>query len=383
MTVAALLLAGCTPADRTAEAYACEAPRLEPHPHEARYRRIIDEALALGAPAVSLAVVSPEGGWAGAGGTVDLALDVPAEVCHRYPVASVTKMFSATATLALADRGLVELDEPARSYLPDDITASVPAVADGATVRQLLHHTSGVPDYLGLGFFLDAFDGSLAPASAAESLRRIAGRPARFSPGSDFAYSNANYLLVALILAAVTDRSAWDVVHEQVIDPLDLQTTEGMSETSAAFARGYLDLHDNGVFVDETSMTRAVMSGPDKLDGGLLSTPLDVAAVLRALDRQSLLSADATAEMRAFLDYGPGEDDGIEDGYGLGLARIATPWGPAYGHYGTVHPYQTLAFHFPAHDTTVVLTTNGYSGAISDWMASDAPYAPLFDPEVP
>ena len=57
---------------------------------------------------------------------------------------------------------------------------------------------------------------------------------------------------------------------------------------------------------------------------------------------------------------------------------MQTPYGPAIGHYGTVHPYQTLAFHLVDHDLTLVVATNGYVGEVGDWLNSEAPFHLLF-----
>jgi CubicO group peptidase (beta-lactamase class C family) len=121
------------------------------------------------------------------------------------------------------------------------------------------------------------------------------------------------------------------------------------------------------------------MGGEGKLDGGLVSSPRDLAVLVRALAHGDLLGADATEQMQAFRPYGPDDREGIEDAYGLGLARIQTPYGPAVGHYGTVHPYQTLAFHLLDRDLTVALTANGYTGEVGDWINSEAPWSLVLD----
>lgn len=379
-----LLATACAPPPGPDPAwYRCDDAALgarPDHPDAERYRALIDQALALGSPAASAAVISPDGLWVGAGGWADLDQRVAAAPCQRYHVASVTKMFAASAALRLVEQGRLALDTPAREHLPDEVVQRVANLAgpQGATVRELLGHTSGIPDYLTLGYLLDAFDGRLHAASAAEELERTYDRAALFAPGTDLEYANTNFLLLSLILESIEGQPAYDVVHEQVTGPLGLRDTLGRSEAPTAVVRGYLDLHGDGVLTDQTGLTEVVMAGPGKLDGGLVSTARDVAVLVRALATGALLGPDAAAEVQDFYDYGPGEDDGPEDGYGLGLARIHTRHGAAVGHYGTVHPYQALAWHFPDHDTTVVLTTSGYVGGVGDWLNSEAPYDLIF-----
>ena len=376
---------------------ACQhPPRLEPlacdvgalgaradHPDAVRYQRLVDAALAHGSPAASVAVISVDGMWLGAGGVADLASDVPATPCHPFYVASTTKLFAASTTLRLVEQGVLALEDPARTHLPPEVVQRIPNLAgpSGATVRDLLHHSSGVPDYLTFGYFLDVFNGGHEPGTAAEDLAWIHGHRPEFPVGTDFEYSNANYLLLSLVLSGAAGAPAYDLVHTQVTEPLGLLHTRGRSEGPGDVVRGYLDLHGDGTLVDQTSLTEAVMGGAGKLDGGLVSTPHDLALLVRALAHDTLLTPASGTAMRTFEDYGPGEDDGPEDGYGLGLARIATRHGAAVGHYGTVHPYLTLAFHFPERDTTIVLTVNAYTGELADWMDSEGPFDVLFTEE--
>jgi D-alanyl-D-alanine carboxypeptidase len=349
------------------------------HPRAERNRRLVEDALELGTPGVSVAVIDTDGTWLGAGGLADLELGVEARPCHRWHVASTTKMLAATSALRLEEDGLLTLDAPAKRWLSPEVVEHVANVADGVTVRQLMAHTAGVPDYLTLGFFLDAFNGALQPSSAAEELERIHGAPADFEAGTDFEYSNANYLLLSLVLAEAAGMPAYDVVHEQVTEPLGLVDTLGRSEEPTALVRGYLDLHGDGTLIDFTDNTTAVMAGAGKLDGGFVSTPRDLAVLVRALAHGTLLGEASTEAMQSFRPYGPDDVSGIEDAYGLGLARVQTRYGPAIGHYGTVHPYQTVAFHLVEHDTTIVLAANGYVGDVGDWINSEAPFRLLFE----
>ena len=322
---------------------------------------------------MSAAVIDEHGVWAAAGGAADIAQDIDAEPCHRFYFASVTKMFAASTALRLAEEGLWSLDDLARDHLPAEVNAEIANLditdpAEGVTLRHLLQHTSGIPDYLSASYFTTAFNGGLEGGSAAEELEWAYGRAAQFAPGTDLEYSNANYLLLSLAIEEVTGgEAAYDVVREQVLAPLALDDTLGRSESPDAIVRGYGDLYGDGRLMDHTALTESVMLGAGKLDGGLVSTPADVAALLRALSADALLSPGSFAEMSDFYDYEPGEDDGPEDGYGLGLARIDTPHGVAWGHYGGVYPFSSAAFHFPEHDKTVVVVVNGFTEEVGEW----------------
>jgi len=382
--------AGCVDTDLPAPAwYACDPDDalggVDPaaHPHAGRYQRIVDNGLELGVPAVSAAVISPEGTWVSAGGQVDIAQNISAETCHRFHIASVTKMYTAASTLRLVDRGPLSLDHAARRYLPNQVVDEIPNLSgqdgDGeATLRQLLQHTSGIPDYLRMSYFTDAFNLALEQGTAAEELEWVYGDSALFPPGTDLQYSNSNYLLLSLILGDVTGRSAYGVVHKEVSAPLGLNDTLGRSEAPRAVARGYADLHGTGQVVDHTELTTSVMGGAGKLDGGLVSTPLDTARFLDALMHGDVVDDTLLeSEMMNARSY-PRSDD-LETGYGLGLARLDTPYGEAWGHYGSVYPYQALAFYFPDHDTTVVVFLNGIVEGWDAWFLGPAVFAPALE----
>ncbi|MGH7020053.1 MAG: serine hydrolase domain-containing protein, partial [Brevundimonas sp.] len=101
----------------------------------------------------------------------------------KFRLASVSKQFTAVAVLILNERGLVDLDAPVKTYLPD-----APAAWDGVTVRRLLNHTAGVPDFTRL----DDYEAKKTQATTAEALiARFRDRPLDFQPGEKYAYSNS------------------------------------------------------------------------------------------------------------------------------------------------------------------------------------------------
>ncbi|MEL6342510.1 MAG: serine hydrolase domain-containing protein [Myxococcota bacterium] len=379
-----LMAAGCAGPELPAEAwYQCTASSTPDHPEAERYQRLVDDALTAGTTAVSVAVIDDHGLWAGAGGMADLEQQIPAAPCHRFYFASVTKTFAASTALRLDEDDVWSLDDQAVDYLPEEVIDKIANLdiddpKKGVTLRHLLQHTSGIPDYLSAAYFMEAFNGGLTGDSAAGELEWAYNRAPMFAPGEDFEYSNANYLLLSLAIEEATGAEAYDVVHKMVTTPLGLTDTLGRSENPNAIARGYADMHGNGVLMDHTELTESVMLGAGKLDGGLVSTPTDVANLLHALSDDTLLQTSSFLEMSDFFEYEPGEDDGPEDGYGLGLARIKTDHGIGWGHYGGVYPYQSAAFHFPERNTTVVVVVSGYTEDVTDWINGQAIYNTVF-----
>ena len=168
-------------------------------------------------------------------------------------------------------------------------------------------------------------------------------------------------------MTEVTGSPGYDVVRDYVTGPLELDHTWGVSEQPTAVVRGYADLHGRGRLLDHTELTEGVMLGEGKLDGGLTTTPGDVVLLLDAFAKGTLLEPSSFEAMSAFRDHGP---EGVETGYGLGLARIETPYGTAWGHTGGVYPFLSTAFHFPDHNKTVVVAINGFTTESSDWMGA-------------
>lgn len=131
-------------------------------------------------------------------------------------IGSTSKQFTATAVLLLVDRGLVQLDEPLATYLP-----TLPAWAARTTVRQALHHQTGIPDYIEL-----LVAGGIATTTRATDADALAalGRVSalEFEPGTQWAYSNSNYFLLGQVVLARSGRDLGTFLADEVFRPLGL-----------------------------------------------------------------------------------------------------------------------------------------------------------------
>ena len=136
-----------------------------------------------------------------------------------FRVGSLAKTFVAVMLLQLVDDGTIGLDDLVVDHAPD-LT-----IADGVTIRELLAHRSGLPEYN---------DGGLAPAvladpartwTPAEVLELIAGRPRDFAPDTQFAYSNTNYIVAGLLLEGVTGMTLAENLQSRIVEPLGLSST--------------------------------------------------------------------------------------------------------------------------------------------------------------
>jgi D-alanyl-D-alanine carboxypeptidase len=270
-----------------------------------------------------------------------------------FRIASVTKMMTATALLGLADQGRCRLEDPTGRYLPSDIVdrfrdSKGRPYGAAVTLRQLLDHTSGLPNFFSQPPILEAVqhgDGRrrFTPLDLVDVA--AAGEPPTSPPGTARAYTDTGFLRAGLIIEALTGRPLQDAYRELVLDPA------GMADTwleSSDEAPRHRDLAPHDVEgLDITGMDPTV----DWAGGGLVSIAADLAAFLRALTRGQLVSAGAWREMSRWQ---PGPE-GFYDDYRLGLGRYRFPAAQVIGHHGV---WGAFAFWSPELDTVITGTIN-------------------------
>ena len=139
----------------------------------------------------------------------------PATVAARYPIASISKQFTATAILMLADEGKLSLDDKVGKYLPGLTDA------DKVTIRQLLSHTSGYRDFWPQDY---SFAAMAKPVQPMEILDRWAKAPLDFAPGSQWQYSNTGYVAAGLIVEKVSGEPLMRFLTERVFQPLHMES---------------------------------------------------------------------------------------------------------------------------------------------------------------
>src|SRR4051794_39124400 len=220
-------LAGPARAGASADSVADRSRRVNPSlAHE--LRQVLHDALrdpSVHAPGAILLVRSRKlGHWTGAAGLARLAPPEAMRGVDRFRAGSIVKPFVATVVLQLAERGRLSLDARLPEILPAPVTARVANAAD-ITVRMLLGHRAGVPDWDD-----PALDERIArdPAkvwTVSELLDLAAAKPPSFAPGTSFAYSNTDYTLLGLVIEQATGRSWRHAVGDRVIRRLRLGHT--------------------------------------------------------------------------------------------------------------------------------------------------------------
>jgi D-alanyl-D-alanine carboxypeptidase len=335
-------------------------PSLNTHPNGGEFQEILNRYVREGLPGVVLLVRTPQGSWNGATGYAKLETADPMLPTHRHHAASVTKMYTATAVLLLTEDGLIDLDAPISTYLPESLYGPIPNGAR-ATVRQLLSHTSGIPDFNGdLTYDLDFLNDPFGSYSTERLLSYLHGQSRISPPGAGYFYSNANYLLLALIMDHVTGGSHAEVISHRILEPLHLAATYYKNEPGyprpPGLVNSYQDVAGDGRLMNVSDLAvyaLQIFSG----NAGLIATSADFAAFIEALLDGLLLEPASLSEMQNW---------GERSRYGLGLNFIETPYGPGIGHSGGDSGALAQVRHFPDRAATLVLLANGGDSGVTD-----------------
>ena len=237
-----------------------------------------------------------------------------------FRLASVAKAFTAVSILLLREEGKLSLDEDVRKYVP-----TLPYA--GATIRHLLHHTSGLPDYVKLlDQHWDAQQGDLSRrrfATNPDALGLIIKHkpPVRFAPGKRWDYSNTGYMLLALVVEKISGAPFSDFLTRRIFAPLGMKDTVLFTPITPPSieqrAWGFRLSPDGGERLANDRNYLNAMYG----DGEVYSTAGDLLKWDQALYREKLLPAAAVEEMFTPGRLSSGKETGY--GYGWGIAKRA------------------------------------------------------------
>ncbi|MFC9250971.1 serine hydrolase domain-containing protein [Amycolatopsis thailandensis] len=272
-------------------------------------------------------------------GSAELGRRVPVPRDGYVRAGSNTKTFTAVVVLQLVAEGKIGLDESIEKYLPG-LVRGEGIDATKITVRHLLQHTSGLPNYTA-NIGLDNFQRIQHKFFQTHDLLAAAlAKPALFAPGAQWSYSNTNFLLAGLLIEKVTERPVQEQIRERVIKKAGLKNTywpEAGDETIK-------EPHPQGY--GAVSFKDATVINVTELDpswggaaGQLISTPSDLAKFARVLLDGKLLPAAQLNEMKKTVDASaayPGWR------YGMGLISFPLTCGGVYwGHGGDIDGFET------------------------------------------
>jgi CubicO group peptidase (beta-lactamase class C family) len=274
---------------------------------KAASQKVLVDAIDEGAPGCSAAVgVKGQVVWTGVRGLANLATETRIITDTVFDIASVSKQFTATALLLLVDAGKLTLDDPLSRHLPE-----LPPWAGTVNVGQLMHQTSGIPDYVGL---LEAEGFRFSDHTTQDqAVRAVAAMPKlTFAPGSHFEYSNSNYLLLGEIVRRVSAEPLPQFLAEQIFEPLGL----AMVVDPTAQIRGKAVDYEA-----DSDDYHATTTGWEQVgDGGIQTTPTQL---VHWADNYRTGRVGGSTLLDAQLKGAVLTDSGGGDRYGAGIFLLA------------------------------------------------------------
>ncbi|GAB4208090.1 MAG: serine hydrolase domain-containing protein [Roseiflexaceae bacterium] len=276
-------------------------------------------------------------------GLADIANGTPNTPTTRFRLASVSKQFTAMAIMQLQAQGRLHVTDRACDYVPD-----CPDNWRTITIRQLLTHTSGIPDYTSLAGFSATQATPAAPATLAARVRDL---PLLFPPGSSYSYGNTTYVLLGMIIERASGRAYADVLRDGIFAPLQMRdsgVSQGAGDPGAAL--GY-----HGVDTPSAPLDASTLFGA----GALYSTVDDLYRWSQALEGERLLPAALRNEM-----FTPVAND-----YGYGWKITSRDGVRQISHSGLIDGFATAIVRYPERRITVVVLAN-MDGADAPGIAS-------------
>ncbi len=294
-----------------------------------------------GTPGVSIAVV--EGGrivYSHAYGLADREKRSPATVGTYYEIGSITKQFTAAAILQLQEAGKLSIDSTLATYLP-----AAPHAGE-VTLRQLLSHTSGLPEYF-TGPDVDTAAGK--PTSFDQVMARVAGKPLDFPPGAKWSYSNTGYILLGRVIEVVSHESYHHYIQAHILDPLGMKQTFTMTDEKSLpdMALGYTRADG------QIKRSPPIDEGFAWSAGDLISTPADLQKWNAALTSGKVVTPADYALMTTSVKTQQGDS-----GYGLALFIDTIDDQPRIGHTGSSLGFTAANEYFPKQDVRIIAFTN-------------------------
>lgn len=299
-----------------------------------RWQADLDDLVGTGAVGALAEVRDGRAVWRGVGGVAEVGTRHPVPVTGRFRIGSISKTFLATVVLQLVAEGRLGLDDPLDAWLPGEVPDG-----DRITVRELLSHTSGLYDVvrtLPMPPSREFYENRWRRWTADELIRRAVANPPAFEPpGSAYAYSNTDYLLLGWIVERVTGRPYREEIGRRILRPLRLRGTTspgGSPWVRGPHPHGYVPT-PRGALLDYTAMNPSVFGAA----GDMISTTRDLDTFFAALLGGRLLPPALLREMET-----PVRRDAP---YGLGMFVKGTSCGVrVYGHDGDALAYQSWSY---------------------------------------
>ena len=268
--------------------------------------------------------------------------------------ASTSKAYSGAVALSLVSKGALSLDDTIGELLPD-----LPDAWSEVTLRQLLNHISGLPDFTKDQGFLDALVASPKQApQPRELLSFVEDEPLNFEPGTQYEYSNSDNVTVGLMVEAATGTSYEEQLRERVFRPLGLKKTS--LPRGPNLGKPFIHGYDNDPSQQPPDdLSEVLASGWFWASGGMVTTPSDLNAFVRGYVGGDLFDLKTRARQRKVFEGGASDPPGPgKNSAGLGIFRYETRCGTVWGHTGNYPGYTQFLAASPNGKRSVTVSVN-------------------------
>jgi D-alanyl-D-alanine carboxypeptidase len=270
-------------------------------------------------------------------GVRNLRGDLPMRAKDHMRIASAAKAFSGAVALSLVSKGVLSLNDTIGELLPD-----LPEAWHAVRLRQLLNHSSGIPDFSLDEGFRDALIASPQNAPPPEELLSfVYDEDLLFNPGLRYHYSNSDNIVVGLMIEAATNRSYESQLQKRVFGPLGL--TETTLPVGANLTKPFIHGYDLSESPPE-DVSEIIAAGWSWASGGIVSTPGDLNRFIRGYVGGRLFGSETRSKQRQVIEGGGSEPPGPgKNAAGLALFRYRTRCGTVWGHTGNTPGYTQFA----------------------------------------
>jgi CubicO group peptidase (beta-lactamase class C family) len=269
-------------------------------------------------------------------GMANLEWNVPNTPTTKFRIGSITKQFTAAATLLLEERGKLKVEDPVKKYIPD-----APEAWDKITLYNVLTHTGGIPNFTD---FPDYPQKSLSPMTAEQIVAWFKDKPLDFDPGAKFSYSNSDYVLLGYLIEKLSGQSYEKFLQENILSPLGMEDSGYDSNTAIIEHRasGYSQTRAGPLNAGYVNMT--VPHGA----GALYSTTLDLLKWEEGLFGGKLLKPESLAKMTT----------PFKENYAFGLIIQTTEGRKNIWHNGAIQGFNASLGYYPDSKVTVAVLSN-------------------------
>jgi D-alanyl-D-alanine carboxypeptidase len=285
-------------------------------------------------------------------GVANVRTGRPMRIDDRMRIASAAKAFSGAVALSLVSEDKLSLQDTIGERLPE-----LPKAWWEVTLKQLLNHTSGIPDFSQDPAFQKAVLASPTKAPPRkELLSFVEDEELLFDPGSEYHYSNSDNIVVALMAEAATGMSYEALLQERVYKPLGLRKTSlpRGPNLKKPFIHGY----DTSEHPPE-DVSELLAAGWAWASGGIVSTPADLNTFIRGYVGGKLFDERTQAKQRRVVEGGSSEPPGPgKNSAGLGIFRYETRCGTVWGHTGNTLGYTQFMAASPNGRRSVTVSIN-------------------------